>query len=341
MVQGTIDEVLACKASPTGQYLSGKRSIAIPRQRRKGNGKTLAVRGARQNNLKTMDVRFPWAVCLRHRRFRLGQKHTHQRDRLQSALEALVDSARLPGEHDGIDGIDTCTTSSTSINRRSAEHPFQSGDLHRLLRHDPRHVHRAALSVERGYTAGRFSFNVKGGRCEECQGEGAITTQLSFMPDVEVLRRLQGGPLQQRDARGHTPGQDHRRSPQHVRRGRGRVLRGRTGDRQQDRGARTNWGWATSSWAIIDDALRRRSQRIKIAAELGKLQRSKHNLYILDEPTTGLHFADIDRLLESLNRLVDAGHTVLVIEHNLDVIKTADHVIDLGPEGGHEGGEWS
>src|SRR5207248_1806329 len=149
---------------------------------------------------------------------------------------------------------------------------------------------RAPAAAERGYKVGRFSFNVKGGRCEECQGEGVITTQLYFMPDVEVTCGA-------------------------------------------CKGARFNA-------ETLEVTLRGgEAQRIKIATELSKLQRAKHTLYILDEPTTGLHLADVERLLESLNRLVDAGHTVLVIEHHLGVIKTADWVIDLGPEGGHAGGE--
>ena len=199
---------------------------------------------------------------------------------------------------------------------------------------------QAPLSVERGYKAGRFSFNVKGGRCEECQGEGVITTQLYFMPDVEVTC-------------GACKGARFNSETLEV------TLRGKTIDdvlnMSVEEGAvffagepvvgkkievlnELGLGYLTlgQSATTLSGG---EAQRIKVATELSKLQRSKHTVYILDEPTTGLHLADVQRLLESLNRLVDAGHTVLLIEHHLDVIKTADHVIDLGPEGGHGGGE--
>jgi excinuclease ABC subunit A len=194
--------------------------------------------------------------------------------------------------------------------------------------------------VERGYKAGRFSFNVKGGRCEECQGEGVITTQLYFMPDVEVLCAACKGARFNSDTLEVT-------------------LRGRTIDDVLNMPVEEavtffadeptvrkkvevlndlGLGYLTlgqSSTTLSGGE----AQRVKIATELSKLQRAKHTVYILDEPTTGLHLADVERLLASLNQLVDAGHTVLLIEHHLDVIKCADHVIDLGPEGGHAGGE--
>jgi excinuclease ABC subunit A len=192
---------------------------------------------------------------------------------------------------------------------------------------------------KRGFTASRFSFNVKGGRCEECAGEGTITTQLSFMPDVEVLCPTCKGARYNQDTleieyEGKTIAA---------------VL-----DLSVEEGVQFFASEPTIARKIaVLESLGLgylklghpstilsggEAQRVKLAGELGKLKRGKHNLYILDEPTTGLHFADIDRLLVSLNRLVDNGHSVVVIEHNLDVIKTADHVIDLGPEGGHKGG---
>jgi excinuclease ABC subunit A len=198
---------------------------------------------------------------------------------------------------------------------------------------------QAPLARERGYKAGRFSFNVKGGRCEECQGEGAITTQLYFMPDVEVTCGACKG------ARFNSETLDV-------------TVRGKTIDDVLNMPVEEGAGFFAAEPGIgkkievLNDLglgyltlgqsattlSGGEAQRIKIATELSKLQRSKHTVYILDEPTTGLHLADIERLLESLNRLVDAGHTVILIEHHLDVIKTADHVIDLGPEGGHAGG---
>ncbi|MGE5099367.1 MAG: excinuclease ABC subunit UvrA, partial [Deltaproteobacteria bacterium] len=199
---------------------------------------------------------------------------------------------------------------------------------------------QAPLSVERGYKAGRFSFNVKGGRCEECQGEGSITTQLYFMPDVEVTC-------------GACKGARFNAETLEV------TLRGKTIDDILNMSVEEGVDFFAAEPAVGKkiEVLRDlglgyltlgqsattlsggEAQRIKIATELSKLQRAKHTVYILDEPTTGLHLADVERLLESLNRIVDAGHTVLLIEHHLDVIKTADYVIDLGPEGGHAGGE--
>ena len=195
---------------------------------------------------------------------------------------------------------------------------------------------QAPLSVERDYKPGRFSFNVKGGRCEECQGEGVITTQLYFMPDVEVTcgackgARFNAETLEV-TLRGKTIDDVLNMS----------VEEGVTFFAERAGGAEKievlnelGLGYLTlgqSSTTLSGGE----AQRIKIATELSTLQRSKHTLYILDEPTTGLHLADVERLLASLNRLVDAGHTVLLIEHHMDVIKTADHVIDLGPEGGH------
>jgi excinuclease ABC subunit A len=194
--------------------------------------------------------------------------------------------------------------------------------------------------VERGYKAGRLSFNVKGGRCEECQGEGVITTQLYFMPDVEVTCGACKGARFNPETlevtlRGKTITDVLNMS---VEEGVGFFAAEPTIGKKVEVLNHLGLGYLTlgQSATTLSGG---EAQRIKIAAELSKLQRSKHTMYILDEPTTGLHLSDIVRLMESLNRLVDAGHTVLLIEHHLDVIKTADHVIDLGPEGGHAGGE--
>src|SRR4029434_5849160 len=196
------------------------------------------------------------------------------------------------------------------------------------------------LAVEREYKPGRFSFNVKGGRCEECQGEGVITTQLYFMPDVEVTcgackgARFNSETLEV-TLRGKTIDDILYMSVEGVVKFfASEPAVGKKIEVLNDLGL----GYLTlgQSATTLSGG---EAQRIKIATELSKLQRAKHTVYILDEPTTGLHLADVERLLASLNRLVDAGHTVLLIEHHLDVIKTADHVIDLGPEGGHAGGE--
>ena len=191
----------------------------------------------------------------------------------------------------------------------------------------------------RGYKPGRFSFNVKGGRCEACQGQGTKRIEMHFLPDVYVTcAGVQGHALQPRDAGGPLPRQEHRRRAGHARRGGAGVLRELPQDHASSSRPWTTWGWATSSWARRSTTLSGgEAQRVKLATELGKTA-TGHTLYVLDEPTTGLHFADIHNLLNVLNRLVDMGNTVVVIEHNLDVIKCADWIIDLGPEGGDAGG---
>ena len=341
VVQGTIKDILACQLSPTGQYLSGMRRIDVPKVRRKGNGKFITVRGARENNLKNIDVRFPLGTLVAVTGASGSGKSTLINEILYKALwKRLIDTRTLPGEHDGIEGMEhvhkVVNIDQSPIGRNSRSNPATYIGFYDNIRDL---FTQAPLSLERGYKAGRFSFNVKGGRCEECQGEGAITTQLYFMPDVEVICGACKG------ARFNSETLDV-------------AVRGKTIDdvltMPVEEGARffasepvigkkievlneLGLGYLTlgQSATTLSGG---EAQRIKIATELSKLQRSKHTVYILDEPTTGLHLADVERLLEALNRLVDAGHTVLLIEHHLDVIKTADHVIDLGPEGGHAGG---
>ncbi len=342
VVQGTLADVLACPASPTGQYLSGKRSIATPARRRPGNGKALVVRGARENNLKGIDVTVPLGRLVAVTGASGSGKSTLVNEVLYKALwKRLVDTRTLPGEHDGVDGVEhvhrVVNIDQSPIGRNSRSNPATYIGFYDAIRDL---FTKAPLSVERGYKAGRFSFNVKGGRCEECQGEGAITTQLYFMPDVEVTCGACKGARFNAETREVT-------------------LRGKTIDDVLNLSVEEGVTFFAGEPAVGKkiEVLRDlglgyltlgqsattlsggEAQRVKIATELSKLQRAKHTLYILDEPTTGLHLADVERLLESLGRLVDAGHTVLLIEHHLDVIKTADHVIDLGPEGGHAGGE--
>jgi excinuclease ABC subunit A len=342
VVQGTIDRVLKSRASPTGQFLSGKRSIATPKQRRTRTGKAIVVRGARENNLKSIDVTFPLGQLIAITGASGSGKSTLVNDILYKALwKRLVDTRTLPGEHDSVEGTEhvrkVVSIDQAPIGRNSRSNPATYIGFYDTIREL---FAAAPLSIDRGYQPGRFSFNVKGGRCEECQGEGAITTQLYFMPDVEVTC-------------GACKGARFNAETLEV------TLRGKTIDdilnmsveegvdffenepaiqRKIQVLAELGLGYLTlgQSATTLSGG---EAQRIKIATELSALQRSKHTVYILDEPTTGLHLADVERLLGALNRLVDAGHTVLLIEHHLDVIKTADHVIDLGPEGGHAGGE--
>ena len=345
VAQGTIADILQEQGVTDGPVPLGRGDRS--RRRRsvaRGNGTSLVVRGARENNLKSSDRRrFRWASWSRSRARPARARARWSSDILYKALwKRLVDTRTLPGDHDGIDG---CRARAQGREHRPVAHraqqPVEPGDVHRVLRRDPRSVHRRRRSRSSASTSpGRFSFNVKGGRCEECQGEGVITTQLYFMPDVEVTC-------------GACKGARFNSETLEV------TLRGKTIDdilnmsveegvtffatepsigRKIQVLADLGLGYLTlgQSATTLSGG---EAQRIKIATELSTLQRAKHTLYILDEPTTGLHLADIERLLESLNKLVDAGHTVLLIEHHLDVIKTADHVIDLGPDGGHAGGK--
>jgi excinuclease ABC subunit A len=342
VVQGNIEDLLRCKESPTGLYLSGKRAIETPARRRLGSGKTLVVRGARENNLKGIDVPFPLGKLVAITGASGSGKSTLVSEILYKALwKRLVDTRTLPGGHDAVDGMEhvhkVVNIDQSPIGRNSRSNPATYVGFYDSIRDL---FAAAPLSAERGYKAGRFSFNVKGGRCEECQGEGVITTQLYFMPDVEVTC-------------GACKGARFNPETLEV------TLRGKTIDDVLNMSIEEAVGYFAEE-PVVSKKIEvladlglgyltlgqsattlsgGEAQRIKIATELSKLQRSKHTVYILDEPTTGLHLADIERLLESLNRLVDAGHTVLLIEHHMDVIKTADHVIDLGPEGGHNGGE--
>ncbi|WP_337171809.1 excinuclease ABC subunit UvrA [Gemmatimonas aurantiaca] len=341
VVQGTIDDVLRCKQSPTGQFLSGARHIALPAHRRTGNGQHLVIRGARENNLRNLTVTIPLGTLVAITGASGSGKSTLINEVLYKALwKWLEDTRTLPGEHDAVEGMEhvhkVVSIDQSPIGRNSRSNPATYVGFYDTIRDL---FTAAPLSVERGYKAGRFSFNVKGGRCEECQGEGVITTQMYFMPDVEVIcGACKGG----------------RFNPETL----DVTIRGKTIDdvlnmsieeavsffrdepviaRRVDVLDALGLGYLTlgQSATTLSGG---EAQRVKIATELSKLQRSKHTVYILDEPTTGLHLADVERLLQALNRLTDAGHTVILIEHHLDVIKTADHVIDLGPEGGHAGG---
>jgi excinuclease ABC subunit A len=342
VVQGTLDDLLRCKASPTGQFLSGARAIATPKKRRPGNGHAIVVRGARENNLKAIDVTFPLGKLIAITGASGSGKSTLVNEILYKVLwKRLIDTRTLPGDHDSVDGTDhvrrVVSIDQQPIGRNSRSNPATYIGFYDTIRDL---FTKAPLSIDRGYKAGRFSFNVKGGRCEECQGEGTIRTQLYFMPDVEVTC-------------GACKGARFNAETLEV------TLRGKTIDDVLNMSVEEGVTFFAAEPVVrkkvqvLDDLglgyltlgqsattlSGGEAQRIKIAAELSTLQRSKHTVYILDEPTTGLHLADIERLLVSLNQLVDAGHTVLLIEHHLDVIKTADHVIDLGPEGGHAGGE--
>ena len=341
VVQGTLKDLLACKASPTGQYLSGRRAIAVPKKRRPGNGHVLVVRGAREHNLKNIDVTLPLGQMVAITGASGSGKSTLINAILYKALwKRLEDTRALPGEHDGVEGVEhvrkVVSIDQSPIGRNSRSNPATYTGFYDNIREL---FTEAPLSVERDYKPGRFSFNVKGGRCEECQGEGVITTQMYFMPDVEVTCGVCKGARFNSETlevtvRGKTIEDVLNMS---IEEGVGFFASEPAVRKKVEVLAELGLGYLTlgQSATTLSGG---EAQRIKIASELSTLQRSKHTVYILDEPTTGLHLADVERLLASLNRLVDAGHTVVLIEHHMDVIKTADHVIDLGPDGGHAGG---
>ncbi len=342
VAQGPLKAILTDDKSLTGNYLSGKKEIPVPKKRRPITEKMITIRGARHNNLRNVNVDFPLErfVCVTGASGSGKSSLVHEilHKRLVSLLQ---DSRVMAGDHDEFTGSefvnDIIDIDQSPIGRSSRSNPATYIGFYDAIR---TLFAETAESKARGYTASTFSFNVKGGRCEECAGEGTITTQLSFMPDVEVTcPTCKGARYQQETLEVKYHGKniaevlelsieegvdffaDHATIRRKI-----EVL-GELGLSYLKLGHPST---------ILSGG---EAQRVKLAGELGKLKRGKHNLYILDEPTTGLHFADIDRLLESLNRLVDNGHSVVVIEHNLDVIKTADYIIDLGPEGGHNGGQ--
>jgi excinuclease ABC subunit A len=342
VASGTLDAVLAEPRSPTGRFLSGARVIPVPERRRVALERgVLGIRGARHNNLANLDVDVPLGVLVCVTGASGSGKSSLVHDVLYKKLASLLhDSRILAGDCDGLEGVehidDVIHVDQSPIGRSPRSNPATYIGFYDNIRKLFAATDEAGA---RGYTASRFSFNTKGGRCEECAGEGAIVTHLSFMPDVEVTcptckgRRYNDETLEVA-YRGRNIAEvldlpieegveffaDERTIARKL-----RVL--------DDLGL----GYLEIGHpaTILSGG---EAQRVKLASELGKLRRGRHNLYILDEPTTGLHFADIEKLLVCLDRLVEAGHSVLVIEHNIDVIKTADWVIDLGPEGGHKGG---
>ncbi|MCA9136261.1 MAG: excinuclease ABC subunit UvrA [Planctomycetales bacterium] len=342
VINGTVEKILKDERSITGQYLSGQRKIGIPAQRRRENDKYLSVRGARHNNLKNIDIDIPLEqfVCVTGASGSGKSSLVHEV--IQKKLYSLMhDSRVLAGDHDDLIGhehlSDVINIDQSAIGRSSRSNPATYVGIYDAIR---KLFAETEQAKRKKYTASRFSFNVKGGRCEECTGEGSITTQLSFMPDVQVTCPTCKGLRYNQDTLDVTyrdksiadvlemsieDGVDFFKDQSSIVRKIGMLDELGLGYLKLGHPS-----------TILSGG---EAQRVKLAAELGKLKRGKHNLYILDEPTTGLHFADVDRLLDSLNRLVDSGHSVVVIEHNLDVIKTADYVIDLGPEGGHKGGE--
>ena len=340
VAQGSIDDIIAVEESITGQYLSGKRQIPIPDARRAPNGKWLTVTGARENNLKNINVKFPLGVFTAVTGVSGSGKSTLVNEILYKGLANRIYGGRKrPGEHDSIEGLEyvdkIIDIDQAPIGRTPRSNPATYTGLFDSIREV---FSQTPESKMRGYKPGRFSFNVRGGRCEACKGDGIIKIEMHFLPDVYVPCEVCKGARYNRETlevryKGKTIAQvldmiideaveffkNHPKLSRKL-----QIL--------QDVGlGYMKLGQPATTLSGGE------AQRVKLATELARRSTGK-TLYILDEPTTGLHTADIHRLLEVLQRLVDGGDSVVVIEHNLDVIKTADYCIDLGPEGGQRGG---
>ncbi len=340
MAAGTPEQVMACETSLTGQYLSQKRTIPVPEKRRPGNGLKLTVRGARANNLKNITVDFPLGKLICVTGVSGSGKSSLVNEVLKKRLLHDLNRAKVRAkEHDGIDGIENLNKiidiDQSPIGRTPRSNPATYTGLFDLIRALFATTPDAKL---RGYTSGRFSFNVKGGRCEACKGDGIVKIEMHFLPDVYVPCEV-------------CHGKRYNRETLEVR------YKGKNIYDVLDMTVEEALPFFAQHAKIknilqtLDDVglgyiklgqpsttlSGGEAQRIKLATELSRRDTGR-TLYVLDEPTTGLHTHDVKRLLEILNRLADSGSTVIVIEHNLDVIKTADYIIDLGPEGGDEGG---
>ncbi len=340
VVAGPLSEVLACQDSITGQYLRGDKSVPVPGRRRHGNGQALEIIGASENNLKSINVRIPLGrfVCVTG--VSGSGKSSLIIEILYKALaQSLYRSKDRPGKYAGLQGAEhldkVIDIDQSPIGRTPRSNPATYtavfGPIRELFASLPD-------AKARGYGPGRFSFNVKGGRCEACQGDGIIRIEMQFLPDVYVPCEVCHGRRYNREAleikfKGSSIADVLEMTVDEG----VRFFENIPGIRRkletlQDVGLgyiRLGQSATTLSGG--------EAQRVKLSKELSR-RATGRTLYILDEPTTGLHFADIDRLLMVLNRLVDSGNTVVMIEHNLDVIKTADWVIDLGPDGGEAGG---
>jgi excinuclease ABC subunit A len=337
---GTPDEIAGNPASLTGQYLAGRQSISIPAQRRQANGKMLTVVGARQHNLKNVDVSFPLGVLTVVTGVSGSGKSTLVNDILYRALARKIYNAmEEPGAHRGIEGaqhIDKVIRIDQSpIGRTPRSNPATYTGLFTPIREL---YAMLPESRERGYKAGRFSFNVKGGRCEACQGDGQRRIEMSFLPDVFVTcdvcrgRRYNQETLQVK-YKGCSIADVLESTVQDA-----LPLLENIPQIKQKLQTLADVGLGYIHLGQSATTLSGgEAQRIKLARELSRRQTGR-TLYLLDEPTTGLHFDDVKKLLDVLGRLTDLGNTVVIIEHNLDVIKTADWILDLGPEGGEAGG---
>ena len=337
---GTAEEIMACEESVTGQYLSGRKKIPVPETRRKGSGKVLTVLGAAENNLKHIDVSFPLGVMTCVTGVSGSGKSSLVNEVVYKKLAAELNRAKIhAGKHDGFEGIreldKVISIDQSPIGRTPRSNPATYTGLF----NDIRDLFASTQDAKaRGYGPGRFSFNTRGGRCEACAGDGLLKIEMHFLPDIYVPCEVCGG-------------KRYNRETLEVRYKNKNIFEvldmtvdeavvffenlPKLRDRLQTL-SDVGLGYiklGQSSTTLSGGE----AQRVKLATELSKRSTGR-TLYVLDEPTTGLHAADVHKLIEVLSRLTDAGNTVVVIEHNLDVIKTADYIIDLGPEGGDDGG---
>ena len=337
---GSYEDICNCERSITGQYLSGRKRIPVPSSRRKGNGKFLTVRGAAENNLKNIDVTFPLGKMICVCGVSGSGKSSLVNGILYNTLAAIKNRAKTKAGKcrtiEGIENIDKVICFDQSpIGRTPRSNPATYTGVFNDIRDLFASTQEAKL---RGYTQSRFSFNIKGGRCETCQGDGLIKVEMNFLPDVYIPCEVCGG-------------KRYNRETLEVK------YKGKTIADVLDMTIEEACSFFSNQSKILDKIQTLydvglgylklgqscttlsggEAQRVKLATELSK-KSTGNTLYILDEPTTGLHMADVHRLLDIFNRLVDLGNTIVVIEHDLDVIKVADTIIDLGPEGGDEGG---
>ena len=338
---GDVEEIKNCKGSITGQYLSGKKEIPVPKKRRKGNGKKLKIIGATENNLKNIDVTIPLGAFVCITGVSGSGKSSLINEILHKKLAAELNGAKcFAGAHKRIDGIENLDKiidiDQSPIGRTPRSNPATYTGVFTDIRNLFASTQEAKM---RGFTASRFSFNVKGGRCEACQGDGIVKIEMHFLADIYVPCDVCKGARYNRETlevhyKGKTiydilemtveEGLEFFDSVPRIKRKLQTLYDVGLGYVQIGQSATTLSGGE--------------AQRVKLSTELSKRSTGK-TIYVLDEPTTGLHTADVHRLIDVLQKLVDNGNSVVVIEHNLDVIKTADYIIDLGPEGGDKGGQ--